>query len=104
MTSVGLSGEMCITQVCTEQKLRTCASGGRVPAETPSLPLLHAEVQDRRGLPGPSTPLLNKPHLYLLHGEVQEGVVVADADQALGPLAAHAGAQAPVQLQHHQLV
>ena len=47
---------------------------------------------------------LPQPHLYLLHGEVQEGVVVADADQALGPLAAHAGAKAPVQLQHHQLV
>ena len=47
---------------------------------------------------------LHHPHLYLLHGEVQESVVVADADQALGPLAAHAGAQPPVKLQHHQLV
>ena len=44
------------------------------------------------------------PYLYLLHSEVQEGVLVADADQALGALTAHAGAQPSVQLHHHQLV
>lgn len=43
-------------------------------------------------------------YLYLLHGEVQEGVLVAHADQALGALAAHAGAETSVQLHHHQLV
>ena len=43
-------------------------------------------------------------YLYLLNSEVQEGVLIADADQALGALAAHAGPQAPVKLHHHQLV
>lgn len=43
-------------------------------------------------------------YLYLLHSEVQEGVLVADADQALGALASHAGAQASIQLHHHQFV
>lgn len=43
-------------------------------------------------------------YLYLLHSEVQEGVLVADTDQALGAFASHAGAQASVQLHHHQLV
>lgn len=43
-------------------------------------------------------------HLDLLHGQVQEGVLVANADQALGALASHAGAQTAVQLHHHQLV
>lgn len=43
-------------------------------------------------------------YLNLLHGEVQEGVLVADTDQALGALTSHAGAQASVQLHHHQFV
>lgn len=43
-------------------------------------------------------------YLYLLHREVQEGVLVADTDQALGALTSHAGAQASVQLHHHQFV
>lgn len=43
-------------------------------------------------------------YLNLLHCQVQEGVLIAHADQALGALAAHAGAQASVQLHHHQLV
>ncbi len=43
-------------------------------------------------------------YLYLLHSEVQEGVLVADTDQALGTLTSHAGAQASVQLHHHQFV
>lgn len=44
------------------------------------------------------------PHLDLLHRQVQEGVLVADADQALGALAAHAGAQTAVELDYGQLV
>ena len=43
-------------------------------------------------------------HLDLLHGQVQEGVLVADADEALGALAPHAGAQPSVELHHDQLV
>lgn len=43
-------------------------------------------------------------YLYLLHGQVQEGILVADADQALGAFTPHAGAQTSVQLYHHQLV
>lgn len=43
-------------------------------------------------------------YLNLLHRQVQESVLIAHADQALGALAAHAGAQASVQLHHHQLV
>ena len=35
-------------------------------------------------------------YLNLLHSEVQEGVLVADADQTLGALTAHAGAQASI--------
>lgn len=48
--------------------------------------------------------MFERLYLYLLHGEVQEGVLVADTDQALGALTAHAGAQASVQLHHHQFV
>lgn len=43
-------------------------------------------------------------YLYLMDGEVQEGVLIADTDDTLGALAAHAGAQASVELDHHQLV
>lgn len=43
-------------------------------------------------------------YLYLLHSEVQEGVFIADTDQALGALASHAGSEASVQLYHHQFV
>lgn len=43
-------------------------------------------------------------NLNLLHRQIQEGVFVADADQALGALAAHAGSQASVQFHHHQFV
>lgn len=43
-------------------------------------------------------------YLYLLHSEVQEGVLIAHTDQALGTLASHAGPQASVQLHHHQFV
>lgn len=43
-------------------------------------------------------------YLYLLHSEVQEGVLVTDADQALGALTSHAGTQASIQLHHHQFV
>lgn len=43
-------------------------------------------------------------YLYLLHSEVQEGVLIADADQTLGAFTSHAGAQASVQLHHHQFV
>lgn len=35
-------------------------------------------------------------YLNLLHSEVQEGVLVADTDQALGALTSHAGAQASI--------
>lgn len=43
-------------------------------------------------------------YLDLLHGQVQEGVLVADADQTLGALAAHAGSQTAVQFDHGELV
>lgn len=43
-------------------------------------------------------------YLYLLHSEVQEGVLVTDADQALGALTSHAGTQASIQFHHHQFV
>lgn len=43
-------------------------------------------------------------YLYLLHSEVQEGVLVTDTDQALGALTSHAGTQASIQLHHHQFV
>ena len=41
---------------------------------------------------------------HLLHSEVEEGEVISDWDDRLGSLAAHRGAQASVQLDHHQLV
>lgn len=43
-------------------------------------------------------------YLNLLHCQVQKSVLIAHADQALGALAAHTGAQASIQLHHHQLV
>lgn len=43
-------------------------------------------------------------YLDLLDGQVQEGVLVADADQTLGALAAHTGSQTAVQLDHSELV
>ncbi len=43
-------------------------------------------------------------YLDLLDGQVQEGVLVADADQTLGALAAHAGSQTAVQFDHGELV
>lgn len=43
-------------------------------------------------------------YLNLLHRQVQEGVLVADTDQALWTLTAHAGAQTSVELHHHQFV
>lgn len=47
---------------------------------------------------------LTRPYLDLLHCQVQEGVLVPHPDQALGAFAAHAGAQATIELHHHQLV
>lgn len=43
------------------------------------------------------------PYLDLLHRQVQEGVLVADADQTFGAFAAHTGSQAAVELDHGQL-
>lgn len=43
-------------------------------------------------------------YLDLLHRQVQESVLVADADQTLGTLAAHAGSQTTVQFDHSKLV
>ena len=54
-------------------------------------------VLSRRGTAAPQ-------YLYLLNGEIQEGVLIADTDQALGALAAHAGSQASIELYHNQLV
>lgn len=51
-----------------------------------------------------ASPSLMRLHLDLLHRQVQEGVLAAHADQALGALAAHAGPQAAVQFDHGQLV
>ncbi len=47
---------------------------------------------------------VHRSHLNLLHSEVQERLVAAHRDEALRPHAAHACPQAPIQLQHHQLV
>lgn len=43
-------------------------------------------------------------NLDLLHRQIQEGVLIADADQAFGAFTAHACSQAAVQFYHHQLV
>lgn len=43
-------------------------------------------------------------YLYLLYGQVQEGVLTAYADQTLGPLTAHAGSQTAIQLDHDKFV
>lgn len=43
-------------------------------------------------------------YLDLLHCQVQEGVLVPHPNEALGAFAAHACAQATIELHHHQLV
>lgn len=43
-------------------------------------------------------------YLDLLDGQVQEGVLVAYADQTLGALTAHAGSQTAVQFDYSELV
>lgn len=43
-------------------------------------------------------------YLDLLHRQVQESVLIPDADQTLGTLAAHAGSQTAVQFDHSELV
>lgn len=43
-------------------------------------------------------------YLNLLHGQVEEGELGAHGDDRLWPVAAHGGAQATVELHHHQLV
>lgn len=43
-------------------------------------------------------------YLNLLYSQVQERVLVSDADETFGSFAAHAGAQTSVQLHHHQLI
>lgn len=43
-------------------------------------------------------------YLDLLHRQIQEGVLVADADQTLGAFAAHAGPQTSIQFDHGELV
>ena len=42
-------------------------------------------------------------HFYLEHGEIEEGGVIPDRDEALGSHTAHAGSQTAVQLQDDQL-
>lgn len=54
---------------------------------------------DPKHLPSPADHKL-PPHLDLLHRQVQKGVLVADADQALGALAAHARTQTAIELDH----
>lgn len=43
-------------------------------------------------------------YLDLLHRQIQEGVLIADADKTLRALAAHAGSQATVQFNYGKLV
>lgn len=43
-------------------------------------------------------------NLDLLDGQIQEGILVTDTNQALGPFAAHAGSQTSIQLHNHQLI
>lgn len=43
-------------------------------------------------------------YLDLLDGQVEEGVLVADTDETLGALAAHAGTQTAIQFDHSELV
>lgn len=47
---------------------------------------------------------LELAYLYLPHGQVQEGVLIAHADQTLRAFTAHAGSQTSVQLHHGQFV
>lgn len=47
---------------------------------------------------------LLRHYLDLLHCQVQEGVLIPHPNEALGAFAAHARAQAPIELHHHQLV
>lgn len=55
-------------------------------------------------LPPTQREKLIKGYLNLLHGQVQEGVLVPHPDEALGAFAAHACAQATIELHNHQLV
>lgn len=47
---------------------------------------------------------MHSSYLDLLHRQVQEGVLVADADQTLGALTAHAGSQPSIEFDHCELV
>lgn len=55
-------------------------------------------------LPPTQREKLIKGYLNLLHGQVQEGVLVPHPNEALGAFAAHACAQATIELHNHQLV
>lgn len=47
---------------------------------------------------------LIRHYLDLLHCQIQESVLIPHPDEALGAFAAHACAQATIELHHHQLV
>ena len=48
-------------------------------------------------------PPLNLTYLYLLYSKVEEGQIISDTDGTFRPGTAHAGPQASVQFDHHQL-
>ena len=47
---------------------------------------------------------VNTTHFNLLNSQIQEGVLVPHTDQTLRAFAAHAGAQAAIELHYYQLV